>query len=144
MFWSRVRLVNAVLILVAILSPTLPGFGGTKAKPARPPDVDYPLALGAADRLLEAWHSRDLESGITLLSSRAKEKATEEDLEGFFSNGEPSAYELGHGKKVGAASYEFPVVLFNPPKANRRVSVRFSSIVVSRTGNNDWVIDKLP
>jgi hypothetical protein len=102
------------------------------------------VALAIADRLLQAWNGADVENGMALLSNRAKEKTTADDLRTFFSNTDACAFEIGRGKQSGPSSYEFPVTLFTSPEHNAPVRRRISSIVVSRTGNNDWVIDKLP
>jgi hypothetical protein len=92
--------------------------------------------------LLQAWQSGDVENGMVLLSSHAKEAATTEVVEQFFSNPSASAYEIGRGKLVKRGRYEFPVVLVtgNSKKLRRK----FSSIVVVNAGNDDWAVDKLP
>ena len=79
---------------------------------------------------------------MVLLTGRAKEKATTEVVEKFFSNPIPSAYEIGRGKLLKRGRYEFPVVLVGTSK--NHASRRFSSIVIVDTGKNDWAVDKLP
>jgi len=64
-------------------------------------------------------------------------------VEKFFSNSNPSAYEIERGKMLKRGRYEFPVVLVMQ-SPNNRVRRRFSSIIVSNTGGSDWAIDKLP
>jgi hypothetical protein len=109
------------------------------------PSVDpgYVSALAAADHFLQAWQSGDVESGMVLLSSHAKEAATTEVVEAFFTDPGRSAYEIGRGKLLKRGRYEFPVVLVGAAK-NAHTRRRFSSIVVVNTGNNDWAVDKLP
>jgi hypothetical protein len=107
-------------------------------------DASYVAALAAADHLLQAWQSGDVENGMVLLTSHAKATATSDVLERFFSNPGPSAYEIGRGKLLKRGRYEFPVVLVGSVSKNGHTRRRFSSIVVVSTGNNDWAVDKLP
>jgi hypothetical protein len=111
--------------------------------PAAALDPGYVSALAAADHFLQAWQSGDMENGMVLLSSHAKETATTDAVEKFFSNSRPSAYEIERGRPLKRGRYEFPVVLVggNSKSHPRR---RFSSIIVVNTGNNDWAVDKLP
>jgi len=81
---------------------------------------------------------------MALLTSRAKEAATTDVVERFFSNSGPSAYEVTRGKLLKRGRYEFPVVLVTGESSNQHARRRFSSIVVVNTGNNDWAVDKLP
>ena len=113
-----------------------------KTKPAL--DPGYVPALAAADRLLQAWQSGDTESGMVLLTTHAKQSATTEAVERFFSDPGPSAYEIAHGKLLKAGSYEFPVVLVLGAAKNSHPRRRFTSIVVVNAGHDDWAIDKLP
>jgi hypothetical protein len=114
------------------------------AKTAGPAlDPGYVPALTVADHFLQAWQSGDGENGTVLLSSHAKEAATTDVVERFFSNPAPSAYEICRGKRVKRGRYEFPVVLVIGSK-DARARRRFSSIIVVNTGNNDWAVDKLP
>jgi hypothetical protein len=90
---------------------------------------------------------------MILLTTHAKQSASTEGVERFFSDAGPSAYEISRGKLLKPGRYEFPVVLVlggaslggaslgGASKAPRR---RFSSIVVVNTGHNDWAVDKLP
>src|ERR1700692_2908107 len=106
----------------------------------------YVPALAAADRFLQAWQAGDIENGMVLLSTHAKESVTAETAEAFFSNPARSAYELTRGKLLKRDCYEFPVVLISSGNGskNSRMRRRFSSIVVVNAGNNDWAVDKLP
>jgi hypothetical protein len=115
-----------------------------KPRPAPALDPGYVPALAAADHLLQAWQSGDVENGMALLTSHAKEKATAEILERFFFNSGPSAYEVARGKLLKRGRYEFAVVLVTGASKNIHTRRRFSSIIVVNTGNNDWAVDKLP
>jgi hypothetical protein len=108
-------------------------------------DPGYVPALAAADHLLQAWQSGDVENGTVLLSSHAKEAATADVVEKFFSISGTSAYEVGRGKLLKRGRYEFPVVLMSGPGKDARTRrLRFSSIIVVNTGHNEWAVDKLP
>lgn len=131
----------AALILCAAL---LPSPLAAKTRPASALDSGYVSALATADHFLQAWQSGDVENGMVLLSSHAKETATTDVVERFFSNPGPSAYEIERGKAVKRGRYEFPVVLVRVTAKNGRARRRFTSIVVVNTGNNDWAVDKLP
>jgi hypothetical protein len=128
---------SLILCLSLLLSPL-----AAKTRPAL--DPGYVPALAAADRFLQAWQSSDVENGMTLLTSHAKETATSEVLERFFSDPGPCAYEIGRGKLLKGGRYEFPVVLVRVGSKNIRTRRRFSSIIVVNTGSNDWAVDKLP
>jgi hypothetical protein len=107
--------------------------------------VPAAIAFGSQDSACSragAWQSGDVENGMVLLSDRAKEKATTDVVERFFSNSGPSAYEIGLGKLLKRGRYEFPVVLVGTSKNHARR--RFSSIVIVDTGKNDWAVDRLP
>ena len=123
--------------LFLLLSPL-----AAKTPPAQGLEPGYVSALAAANHFLQAWQSSDVENGMVLLSGRAKETATTDVVERFFSNSSPSAYEIGRGKLLKRGRYEFPVVLVGTSKNHARR--RFSSIVIVDTGKNDWAVDKLP
>ena len=126
-----------LFFLFLLVSPS-----AAKTQPAAGLDSGYVSALSAADRFLQAWQSEDAENGLVLLTSHAKEKATADVIENFFSNPGPSAYEIGRGKLLKRGRYEFPVVLVGISKNHARW--RFASIVIVDTGRNDWAVDTLP
>jgi hypothetical protein len=107
-------------------------------------DPNYLFALATANRYLQAWQSSDVETGMALLTSHAKEKTTTDILEDTFSTPGPLAYEIGRGKMLRHGRYEFPVVLVGPGLVSKRPRRRFSNMVVLNTGSHDWVVDKLP
>jgi hypothetical protein len=133
------RLLSLILCVSLLLSPL-----AAKTPPASALDPGYIRALAAADHLLQAWQSSDVEDGMALLTSHAKETATTEVVERFFSEPGASAYEIGRGKCLKRGRYEFPVVLVSGATNDRRARRRFSSIVIVDTGHNDWAVDKLP
>ena len=145
MYKSRWFVVWALLL--GLQSGTLVAAARSKPPKAAKPaalDSDYVAALSAADRFLEAWRIDDLEIGMSLLTSQVKEKTSESEVEKFFSSPAPSAYEIDRGKLLHRGSYEFPVVLVGPPTGSGIVHRRLASMVVVKTGNNEWAVDKLP
>jgi hypothetical protein len=138
----RLRLLSLIFCISLLLSPV-----AAKTPPAAL-DADYVPALATADHFLQAWQSGDTGNGVALLTSHAKQAATADGIDRFFSNSGPSAYEVGRGKLLKRGRYEFPVVLVGALKSdaskNSHSRRRFSSIIVVHTGNNDWAVDKLP
>jgi hypothetical protein len=80
----------SLILSVSLLTLPLAG----KTPPGSAPGPGYSPALAAADHLLQAWQSGDVENGMALLTSHAKEAATTDVVEQFFSNARPSAYEI--------------------------------------------------
>jgi hypothetical protein len=105
--------------------------------------AEYMLALKSADRFLTAWISDERNLAQSLLNGRLKGEP-DGDFDAFMSSPCPCAYEINHGKKLRPHSYEFPVVLFRPPAGDSLISVQNSVIVVSRAGEDRWVIERLP
>src|SRR5262249_29159933 len=113
------------------------------AKPAsHSVDPDYNAALAAANHFLHAWQMEDHETGIVMLSDFARQHASAEFLQTFFSPGPQAAFEIAHGKRLGHGEYEFPVVLFG--SATNPSRPRECKIILIRTRNDDWAIEKLP
>jgi hypothetical protein len=116
-----------------------------KSRSTATQDSGYGSALAMADRFLQAWQAGDVENGMVLLSSHAKESATAENVESFFSDAGAAAFEITRGKLLKRDRYAFPVVLISGNGSkNGRVHRRFCRIVVVNTGHNDWAVDKLP
>ena len=141
------RCSRVLFALVCVYVFATPVFASPKAGAAKASsrvDADYHSALATADRFLQAWQTGDAEAGMVLLTTRAKEKATSNVLDGYFSTPDGNAYEINHGKQLRAGRYEFPIVMLTSGVPNRHPRRRFSSVVVARTGNNDWAVDKLP
>lgn len=135
------RFVGFITLCLLLALPAL----GAKPRPVAVLDSGYGAALGVADRFLQAWQSGDVEHGMVLLSSHAKESATAEDVESFFSGAGAAAFEITRGKALKHDRYEFPIVLISGGSSkNGRLRRRFTRIVVVNTGHNDWAVDKLP
>ena len=134
----RVTLRWATILLLFL--PSWAGARPHSAKPATLNDPGYVIALGTANRFLHAWQTGDLETGMVLLSDKARRSHDSERLEQFFSSGSDRAYEIGRGR-AHAGRYRFPVVLVTKTGSLHRA---FSEIVLINTGKNDWAVDKLP
>jgi hypothetical protein len=104
-------------------------------------DPAYAAALAAANRFLHAWQTQDHETGIMMLTDAAREHASRERLQEFFSPGRDAAFEIQRGKRVNG-QYVFPVVLvgLSDSDAHRHAG----SVVITKMGKDDWVVDKLP
>lgn len=105
-------------------------------------DSSYSSALAAANRFLHAWQTQDHETGILMLSDGARQRASREKLQDFFSPGEPAAFEIQRGRRLRDGKYLFPVVLFGVSDENQRP--RSCALVITRAGKDDWVVDRLP
>jgi len=114
--------------------------GGSKSiSPAS--DPAYAAALAAANRFLHAWQTQDHETGIMMLTDAAREHASRERLQEFFSPSPEAAFEIQRGKHVNG-EYVFPVVLFGLPESGAHAHI--GSVVITKVGKGDWAVDKLP
>jgi len=77
-----------------------------------------------------------------MLSDSARQHVSPDRLQSFFSPGPDAAYEIARGKRVNSAAYEFPVVLFGTSSGRSHPHV--CTVIVTRSGKNDWAVDKLP
>jgi hypothetical protein len=109
-------------------------------------DNDYVSALAAANRFLQAWQTHDQETAILLLTNAAKQHCSEKRLDSFFASDARAAYEIGHGRKLQAGRYIFPVAIFAAPgsTSQARARPRHTELIVTKTGTSDWGVDKLP
>ena len=133
------RVVICIILLLSICSQS---FAHQHKKHSRTFDPLYGSALAAANRFLHAWQTEDHETGIMMLSDIARQSLSSDKLQNFFSPGADAAYEIARGKRVNSAAYEFPVVLFGASSAPSRPHA--CTVVVSRSGKNEWAVDKLP
>jgi hypothetical protein len=132
----------AVIFFIFILSICPPLYPHTHKSLHHSIDPLYSSALAAANRFLRAWQDQDQETGIMMLSDTARLNLSPEKLHDFFSPGPDAAYEIARGKRVSSAAFEFPVVLFGASTASSRPHA--CTVVVSRSGKNEWAVDKLP
>ncbi len=139
--------VKTLLLLGVLVCCSAPVFAKAKI-PSMVVDQDYVNALAAANRFLQAWQTQDHETALLMLTDTAKRHSSEDRLQSFFSPRPATrqAYEIGRGRKLKPGRYTFPVALFAITASSGRslARLRFSQIVVVRTGKEDWAIDKLP
>ena len=131
-------------VLLACLVLCLPLPAKTKSSAATD-DREYVAALAAANQFLHAWQAQDHEAGLVMLSDATKQHTSEERLQSFFApaSGAQQAFELDRGKRLKPGRYSFPVVLL-VSAPGRAVHRRFSHIIVTRAGKEEWAVDKLP
>ena len=115
------------------------------ARPARPrlwtPDSSYSSALAAANRFLHAWQTQDHEAGILMLTDAARQQASSDKLQEFFSPGNDAAYEIRRGRRLNGGEFVFPVVLFlTSPNSQPRVR----RLLIIHTGKDEWAVNRLP
>src|SRR5579872_63954 len=134
------RLAAIFFLLLFTIQPR--SFAHVHRNTHRAIDPLYGSALAAANRFLRAWQDEDQETGIMMLSDAARQGLSPDKLQTFFSPGPDAAYEIARGKRVSSAAYEFPVVLFGASTASSRPHA--CTVVVSRSGKNEWAVDKLP
>jgi hypothetical protein len=77
-----------------------------------------------------------------MLTDAAREHASREQLQDFFSSGPQAAFEIECGKRLNSAEYVFPAVLFDEASATHKPYV--CRIVVIKAGKDDWAVDRLP
>jgi hypothetical protein len=140
------RVTAAVLALALCLALGGSSFAGTKSRGHRPPsDSDYISALAAANHFLQAWQMHDQETAVLLLTNAAKQHCSEERLDSFFASDSQAAYEIGRGKRLKTGRYLFPVTIFAGAHSTLSGSSRphHTKVIVTRTGNGEWGMDKL-
>ena len=104
-------------------------------------DPHYGAALAAANQFLHAWQTQDHETGIVMLTDAARQRVSRDGLQQFFSPAPNAAFEIQHGKRINAGEYVFPVVLFG---SSNTVRAHPGKIVVTRSGKDEWAVDRLP
>lgn len=129
--------VPILLLLVSTAS-----FAHKARHTSHPVDPDYSSALAAANRFLHAWQSEDHETGIVMLSDSARQQASADALQGFFSPGAGAAFEISHGTRVSPGEYAFPVVLFRGEESHSRP--HDCKLILTRTKKDDWTIQTFP
>jgi hypothetical protein len=117
----------------------------SSARPARSrapaPDSSYSSALAAANRFLHAWQTQDHETGILMLTDQARQQASSDKLQAFFSPGDHAAYEIQRGRRLNGGEYSFPVVLFGTSENSQP---RASRLLMIHSGKDEWAVNRLP
>ncbi len=107
-------------------------------------DAGYVSALAAADRFLTAWQNNDLETGLLLLTDRARHQKSELAMHDFFRGDGTRSFEIALGYRVRTGRYAYPVAFVTATQDGRHVRRRTSEIVMAGTANGEWAVDKLP
>lgn len=137
-----------VLIGVLVCS-AFPVAARTKPAAPLPLDPDYLSALAAANNFLHAWQAHDEESGMLLLSDNLREHSTADAVSFFFSAHPQQAYEIARGRKLAPGRYQFPITLWQSPPSRSGAATPHprpvsTTLVVTRTPKDDWLVDNLP
>jgi hypothetical protein len=139
---------RAVLLAFVLWSAMLPAAVAKSRSAAKsgPVDGDYVSALAAANRFLHAWQTQDQETGLLMLSDHSRQQTPEGKVEAFFTPAPHSqqAYEIRPGRKLADGQYTFPVSLLTSQDGHKWTHPHISQIEITRTGKNDWTVDKLP
>ncbi len=77
-----------------------------------------------------------------MLSDAARERASADKLQDFFSPSAQAAYEIQRGKRVRNGEYAFPVVLFGESETSLKPHA--CTLVILRAGKNEWAVNRLP
>jgi hypothetical protein len=109
-------------------------------------DSDYICALAAANHFLQAWQMHDQETAVLLLTNAAKQHSSEDRLDSFFASDSQTAYEIGRGRRLKTGRYLFPITIFAGAPSTLSGSSRphHLQLIVTRTENGEWGVDKLP
>lgn len=143
---TNVNLTRVVscLIAVALAFFASPVAWAKKHKAAtQPTDSNYIAALATANRFLATWQDNDQAAAMPWITNRAKQQSTEEGVDKLFSGSSIRAFEISRGRLVRRGRYQFSIVLLqNDDSGHTRR--RFTELIITNTGNNDWAVDKLP
>lgn len=129
------------LLLLLCFFPWVFSFARVARSRGWTPDASYSSALAAANRFLHAWQTQDHEAGILMLTDLARQQASSEKLQAFFSPGSDAAYEIQRGKKMNGGEYAFPVVLFG---TSQNSQPRVCRLLIIHTGKYEWAVNRLP
>ena len=98
-------------------------------------DVEFTKAREKTVNFVQAIHEAYKEADT------ARQHASPESLQSFFSPGPDAAYEIAHGQRLKAGEYAFPLVLFGSAEGSRP---RYCKLVVVHAGKDDWAVERLP
>jgi hypothetical protein len=136
--WGAFLLINLLLLAPAPAA-------ARKHKEAPPPlEPAYVSALATANRFLTAWQNADLETGVLLLTDHAKQQTSELVLKNFFRGTGGRGFEIIRGRRLRPGRYSFPVVLARANLDGHEAQRKYSQIILSSAGKDDWAVDRLP
>lgn len=143
---TRITAFAALLLLV--LSPFFSGTYGEDAE-AIQYNAHYVSALSIANQFLEAWRTRDLEQGLSVLSSTLRSSKSEDEwfiLIVGTSNPHHQAYEIGPGRTLPQGRFAFDVWLYEQytgqGKDEPLERPKPSTLILKQSKDAGWVIDE--
>ena len=136
------QIATLIAIAFAFSVPTLASAKKHKA-PAQPTDSNYIAGLATANRFLAAWQSNDQAAAMPLITNRAKQQSTEEGIDKLFDGSSARAFEITRGRALRQGRYQFSIVLLQEDDSGH-THRRFSELIITNAGKNDWAVDKLP
>jgi hypothetical protein len=139
---SRIAALACAITIAFALTPA-PVWAKTHKVLAQPTDSNYIAGLGIANRFLAAWQSNDQAAAMPLVTTRAKERSTEEGVDQLFSGSSDRAFEITRGHLLRQGRYQFSIVLLQADDSSH-TRRRFAELIITKTGKNDWAVDKLP
>jgi len=136
--------IGSYLFAIALTFLVPPVASAKKHKAAlQPTDSNYIAALATANRFLATWQDNDQAGAMPWITNRAKQQSTEEGVDKLFSGSSTRAFEISRGRLMRQGRYHFSIVLLqNDDSGHTRR--RFTELIITNTGNNDWAVDKLP
>jgi hypothetical protein len=146
---KKITNVNLTRVISALIAIALAFFGSPVASAKKhkaatqPTDSNYIAALATANRFLAAWQDNDQAAAMPWVTNRAKQQSTEEGVDKLFSGSSTRAFEISRGRLVRQGRYQFSIVLVQNDDSGH-THRRFTELIITNTGNNDWAVDKLP
>ena len=77
-----------------------------------------------------------------MLTDAARQHASRDKLQEFFSPADQAAFEIQHGRRINGGEYIFPVVLFGASESSSQPHV--CRIVITRLRKDEWAVARLP
>jgi len=111
-------------------------------------NTDYIEALSVADQFMRDWQWRDQDDGFSLISDSLKSKESEDDLRMYISglsNPHHEAYEIYSGSRLPDGRISFKVKMYESYTSYPNVySEGPTTIIISKSAQGKWLVDKLP
>jgi hypothetical protein len=138
-----------VCVLALMLAMSSSAWGQRAQAPSIRVDDHYILALGAADRFLHAWATRDADLGRTTLAPAALARYSAEQTATLFqgvSSPHHESFEIGPGHALSPTKYAFDIIQYeyltnmhvNQPRPTP------ARLVVIQVAADTWLVDEIP
>jgi hypothetical protein len=141
------------LVVLVLAAAVMLSTGRREARFAEEPssiDHDYIMALGVADRFLDAWATRDGDRGYPLLSDRLKKTGDQATLKlaiAGVSNPHHQSFEIFGGRRQDKDRYVFSIYLYESVTAQTvktRPRPAPLTLTLVRSGGDNWLVDDFP